>query len=70
MEMDECMIHADLESGKTHELKEGLEIVKVPFRKGYFGFYVRPGLRGIFLFPNACHDSGNTSICKTSHQCY
>jgi len=45
MDMDECMIHSDLDNYFPHEEKGKLELVKAPFRDRNFGFYVRPGLR-------------------------
>ena len=44
MDMDECMIHSDLESEYPHREKSGLEIKKAVYDGKPFSFYVRPGL--------------------------
>ena len=47
MDVDECMIHSDLESEYPHRAKNGLEIKKVICMDRTVSFYCRPGL---FMF--------------------
>ena len=43
MDMDECMIHSDVDS-YPYKAKKGLEMREVPFDGRTIRFYVRPGL--------------------------